>query len=187
MLCLHQFEGGGSNPSMADTPRLNYVSRGTARTVRGAPDALHLPITIDILVRLFQVWKAPPNRYQASLLWAAATLGSFGFLRAGEFMVVPKGDQVPLTPGDVQVDSHINPTLLTVTLQSSKTDPFEADHTLYVGCTHFRICPVQTVLAYTAICPQVPGPLFVHSDGTTLTQTKLVMEVLATLTGDGMD
>ena len=58
---------------MADTPRLNYVSRGTARTVRGAPDALHLPITIDILVRLFHVWKAPPNHYWASLLWAAAT------------------------------------------------------------------------------------------------------------------
>ena len=83
-------------------------------------------------------------------------------------MVVPKGDQVPLTPGDVQVDSHTNLTLLAVTIRSSKTDPFGAGDTLYVGCTHSRICPVRTVLAYMymAICPHVPGPLFVHSHGT---------------------
>ena len=38
-----------------------------------------------------------------------------------------------------------------------------------------------------AIRPQVPGPLFVHSDGAPLTRTELVMEVRAALTGDGMD
>ena len=57
-------------------------------------------------------------------------------------MVVPNSDQVPLTSGDVQVDNDTNPTLLAVTLQSSKTDPFGAGHTLYVGSTHSRICPV---------------------------------------------
>ena len=72
---------------------------------------------------------------------------------------MPNGHQVPLTARDVQVDGRTNPTLLAVTLDSSKTDPLGAGHTLYVGCTHSRICPVRAVLAHMAICPQVPGPL----------------------------
>ena len=186
-LRLHHIAGGGSDPSMAEFPWLHYVLQGTARTARGIPRPLHLPITLDILIRLFQVWNELPNRYKGSTLWTAATLGFFGFLRAGEFTVVPNSDQVPLTPGDVKVDSHTNPTLLAVTLRSSKTDPFGAGHTLYVGCTHSRICPVRAVLAYMAIRPQVPGPLFVYSDGTPLTRARLVTEVRAALTGDGMD
>ena len=186
-LRLHQIAGGGSDPSMANMAWLHYVLQGTARIARGIPRPLRLPITLDILVRLFHVWKALPDRYEASLLWAAATLGFFGFLRAGEFTVVPNSDQVPLTLGDVQVDSHANPTLLAVTLRASKTDPFGAGHTLYVGCTHSRICPVRAVLAYMAIRPRIPGPLFIHSDGTPLTRPKLVTEVRGALTGDGMD
>ena len=186
-LRLHQIAGGGCDPSMADMPRLHDVLRGTARTARGTTHPLRLPITIDTLVRLFHVWKAVPNRYLASLLWAAATLGFFGFLRAGEFTVVPNGDQVPLTPRDVQVDCRTNPTLLAVTLRSSKIDPFGAGHTLYVGCTHSRICPVRAVLAYMAIRPQVPGPLFVPGDGTLLNRGELVSEVRAAVTGDGTD
>ena len=49
-LRLHQIEGGGSDPSMADMPRLHYVLRGAARTARGTPHPLRLPITIDVLI-----------------------------------------------------------------------------------------------------------------------------------------
>ena len=85
----------------------------------GTPHPLRLPITIHVLFRLFYIWEALPNHYRASLLWAAATLGFFGFVWAGEFTVVPKSDQVPLIPGDVLVDSHTNPTPLNcdITLQ----------------------------------------------------------------------
>ena len=172
---------------MADMARLHYVLQGSARTARRISRPLHLPITLDILVRLFHVWKALLDRYKASMLWAAATLGFFGFLRAGEFTVVPDSDQIPLTPGDVQVDSCANPTLLAVTLLTSKTGPFGAGHTLYVGGTHSRLCPVRAVVAHMAICRQIPGPLFIHRDGSPLTRAKLVTEVRVALTRDGMD
>ena len=83
--------------------------------------------------------------------------------------MVSNSDLVPLVPGDVQADSHVNPTFLAVMLRTSKTDPFGAGHTLYLGCTHSGICPVSAVLAYMAIRPQTHGPLFIHSDGTPLT------------------
>ena len=115
-LHLHQVAGGGSDPSMVDMAQLHYVLRGTARSARGISRPLRLPITLDNLVRLFHIWKALPDQYKASLLWAAATLGFFGFLWAGKFTVVPNSDLVPLAPGNVQVDSHVNPTFLAVTL-----------------------------------------------------------------------
>ena len=46
---------------------------------------------------------------------------------------------------------------------------------------------MRAVLAYMAIRPRIPGPLFIHSDGTPLTRPKLVTEVRGALTGDGMD
>ena len=63
MLRLHQIEGGGSDHSMADMPPLHYVLRGAARTARGTPHLLRLPITIDVLVKVFHIWKEMPNRY----------------------------------------------------------------------------------------------------------------------------
>ena len=71
---------GGHAPSMADMARLHYVLRGISRVARRNSHPLRLPITGDILVRLFQVWAALPDQYEASLLWAAAALGFFGFM-----------------------------------------------------------------------------------------------------------
>ena len=77
-LHLHQIAEGGSDPSMEDMAQLHYVLQGTALIARGISRPLCLPITLDILVRLFHVWKDLPDWYKASLLWAAATLGFFG-------------------------------------------------------------------------------------------------------------
>ena len=61
------------------------------------------------------------------MLWAAATLCFFGFLRSGE-VVVPSDrgfdPTVHLTFADVRVDCQVNPQLLEVHLKASKTDPF---------------------------------------------------------------
>ena len=126
---------------MVDMAQLHYVLRGISRSTRGNARPLRLPITTDILVRLFHAWKAFPDQYEANLLWAAATLGFFGFLRAGEFTAVSGSGQVPLTLGYVRVDSHVNLTFLAVTLRASKTDPFGAVHTLYLGRTNSRDLP----------------------------------------------
>ena len=79
-LRFSQITGGGHDPSMADMARLHYVLRGISRVARGNSRPLCLPITGDILIRLFWVWAALLDRYEASLLWAAAALGFFGFM-----------------------------------------------------------------------------------------------------------
>ena len=186
-LRFFQIERGGQDPSMSAMPRLCYVLRGTARQQATCVRPARLPITIDILHQLFAVWSNSPSVHEATMLWAACTLGFFGFLRAGEFTVVPNGNQALLSPADIQVDSHHNPTYLVVQLRGSKTDPFGRGHTLYIGSTRSRICPVTAVLAYLAIRPRPQGPLFLHADGSPLTRSQLIAEVWAALQGSGLD
>ena len=178
---------GGNDPSMDSFPQLHYVLRGFSRVQPKSSRPRRLPITVNILGALFRVWSATPPRYNTTMFWAACTLGFFGFLRSGEFTVVPGGTHLPLSPSDVRVDSHRSPTYLAVTLRASKTDPFGSGCTLYIGRSQSHICPVTAVLAYLSIRPSTPGPLFICEDGTPLTRTCLVMAVRVALTGAGFD
>lgn len=153
--------------------QLLYVLRGMEQA---QPKGLHpwrIPITADILNSLFQVWSASSDHYEATMFWAACTLEFFAFLRSGEFTVSPPSSEPVLTPSDICVDSRTDPSFLTITLRSCKTDPFGAGCTLYVGCTHSTICPVAAVLSYLAARSPSPGPLFIHQDGSTLMHTLL--------------
>ena len=73
------------------------------------------------------------------------------------------------------------------TLRGSKTDPFGVGCTLFIGRTNSSICPVTALLAYLAIRPPSPGPLFVHDNGSPLTRSGLVSAVRAGLSGAGVD
>ena len=65
--------------------------------------------------------------------------------------------------------------------------PFGRGHTLYIGSTRLRICPVTAVLAYLEIRPKSQGPLFLHADGSPLTRSQLIAEVWSALQGSGLD
>ena len=184
---FHQISSGGRDPALSDMARLHYVLRGISRSGRDSTRPLRFPITINILSKLFHRWQSLPDRYEAILLWAAASLGFFGFLRAGEFTSVRGSDYVPLTLADIQVDSRADPSYLTVTLRASKTDPFGAGQTLYLGRTDSKICPVVGMLAYIAIRPAVAGPLLVHRDGSPLTRIDLVKAVRTALVSEGVN
>ena len=100
-------------------------------------------------------------------------MGFFGFMRAGEFTCPSSNhfdSEVMLTPRDVAVDQIQSPSLLAMTLKQSKTDPFRMGVTIFLGRTGNLLCPVVAVLAYLAIRPQSPGPLFIFSDGSYLTR-----------------
>ena len=73
-----------------------------------------------------------------------------------------------LSPADVIVDNREHPTSLTVSLRASKTDVFQAGHSLLVGATENLLCPVAAVLGYLATRPNVSGLLFIHEDGSPL-------------------
>ena len=119
------------------------------------------------------------------MLWAACTLGFFGFMRSGEFTATGH-THCPLRASDIRVDSRTYPSLITVHLRQSKTDPFGAGVTIYLGRSGDRICPVTAMLAYLALRPRGNGPLFVHQDGSPLTRTLLVASVREALAGFGL-
>ena len=124
------------------------------------------------------------------MLWAACCVGFFGFLRAGEFTVSSNREFDPssaLTLEDVAVDQHANPSMIQINLKQSKTDPFRHGVDIFLGRTNMDLCPVAALLAYIAVRPPVPGPLFVYPDGSFLTTDKLVASVRQALQGAGMD
>ena len=113
------------------------------------------------------------------MLWAAVCVGFFGFLLAGEFTVRTSSDfdpSVSLTSSDIALDRHwhADPTMVRLTLKQSKTDPFRHGVDIFLGRTNTDLCPVSALLAFMAVRPKCPGPLFVYSDGTFLTRDKLV-------------
>jgi len=81
------------------------------------------------------------------MVWAAATMAFFGFLRVGE-MTVPRGQfekSYHLGQGDVQVSSHENPEHLVVRIKASKTGPFRQVISVYLGRTYIELFPVVVV------------------------------------------
>ena len=92
------------------------------------------------------------------MLWAACCVGFVGFLRAGEFTSQPGQDFEPsssLTPEDIAVDDHSNPSMVCIHLKCSKTDPFRHGVDIFLGRTDQDLCPVAVLLAYMAVRPAV--------------------------------
>jgi len=121
-----QISLGLGDPQMGDMPRLEYVIKGIKRST-AHPTRKRLPITPDILLKLKQVWQPSPDSHDTSMLWVAACMYFFGFLRVGEVVApgISKFDSsTNLCAGDVRVDNCANPQYLEVHIKASKTDPF---------------------------------------------------------------
>ena len=192
---LHlQIEEGLPDPKLGagDFPKLEFVLKGIKRDSGGAATQRHrLPITPAVLHRLRTVWDARLDRDKdMHMLWAASCMAFFGFLRSAEF-TVPRDDgfdpQVHLALGDVAFDNLEDPSMVAVTVKASKTDPFRAGVTLYLGRTGGLICPVAAMLAYLAVRPNHGGPLFVFKDGVPLTRSRFVDRVQEGLSAAGLD
>jgi hypothetical protein len=162
-----QISTGLPDPALSSLPRLTYVMRGVRRLAPSSRDH-QLPITPEILRSIASTWSCYPASFHTTMLWAAFYLGFFGFMRAGEF-TCPSLRQFDLSsmlsPGDVFVDSRTDSHSLTVVLKRSKCDPFGVGFWIHLGRTHQALCPVAAVLAYLAIRPATPGPLFIFRDG----------------------
>lgn len=166
-------------------PRLHYVLRGVKRSPsQPLSSTRRLPITINILQDLLRVWASDPDPFRARLLWAASCLGFFGFMRSGE--LTNDGKEPPaIRVGDVAVDSHTTPSILSVFLRRAKTDPFGKGVHIYLGRTGALICPISAILNYLVVRPAGDGPLFVWQDGRPLSRDRLVRELRATLSRTG--
>ena len=78
-----QISAGLGDPNIGDMPCLDYVVKGLKRLATN-PQRPRLPITPEILKRLRTVWETLPSQHDAAMLWAAATMCFFDFLRVGE-------------------------------------------------------------------------------------------------------
>ena len=180
---------GMGDPHMSEMPQLEYVVKGFRRSVAQGVGRPRLPITPCILRRLREVWLLEPDRLSAVMLWAAACLCFFGFLRSGE-VVVPSDSGfdpgVHLCFGDVSVDSRLAPSCIQVVLKVSKTDPFRKGVALVIGKGSRDLCPVAAVLDYMVRRGSGAGPLFQFSDGRFLTRARFVTAVRSALSQAGL-
>ena len=132
-------------------PRLEQVLRGIKLTQAkgGMEKKVRLPISIEVLDKMRGVWLTKGTQ-DAKMLWAAAALCFFGFLRSGELTVPSEGGYIEgahLSFQDISVDSLTNPQVLQVHLKASKTDPFRIGVDVFVGRTNCKLRPVAAVLS----------------------------------------
>ena len=124
------------------------------------------------------------------MLWAAACVGFFGFLRAGEFTVQSVGSydpEVHLNLTDLAVDSHSQPSMVCIRIKQSKTDPFRQGVDVFLGSTGGVTCPVRAIIKYIGNRNPRPGPLFIRTEGTPLTRGYLVASVQQALSQTGLN
>ena len=82
---------------------------------------------------------------------------------------------------DVVVDDHKHPTMVQLSLKSSKTDPFWRGVQIVIRSTQDELCPVAALLAYLAVRGGSPGPLFRFMNGLPLTRPEFVSRVKGAL------
>ena len=173
-------------------PVLEHVLRGVKKehAKKAKPTLIRLPITSTILLKIRAVWEKDAKDFDKIMLWAACCTCYFGFLRSGE-VCVPSAKEYDssahLSIGDITVDSHEKPSVLSINIKASKTDPYRQGVTIYLGASDQLLCPVKALLAYITARGQMPGPLFHFKDGQPLTREKLVTNLRAALSEAGMD
>ena len=184
-----QISLGLGDPKIGDMPCLDYVVKGLKR-LTATPQRPRLPITPQILDQLREAWESQLHLRDASMLWAAATMCFFGFLRVGEVVAPSDGDYDPsyhLSYADVRADARKSPQYLQVHIKASKTDPFRKGVSIFLGRAGGQLCPVAATLDYMVRRGNGSGPFFQFGDGRALTRERFVSAVRTALTAAGID
>ena len=164
---------GQPPPTQGSWPWLHYVTRGIRRSHAGVPKRIRLPISKEIMLKLREVWSSLTDTFTARMLWAAACLGFFGFMRCGEFC--HSASESSLMLSDIAVDSHVNPTVVRVLLRKAKNDPFGKGVNIFLGRVEgSSLCPVAAVLQFLALRS---SSLFIHENGSPLSRSTFVGKV----------
>ena len=121
-------------------------------------------------------------------LWAAITLGFYGFLRGGEVTTTHSHTYNPthhLLRRDIQVSAdHSHYTVL---IKASKTDPYKCSTQVTVAATHTNTCPVQAMQSFLKRSNHRSSlPLFTLSSGRYLTLPMLTTAIRTLLQAAGL-
>ena len=180
---------GLGDPKICDMPQVEYVIRGIKKCT-GQLTRTRFPITLGLMRSLRKHWIANNIERDFVMLWAAACMCFFGFMRTGE-TVVPSHSgidhSVHLAFGDVRVDSRSTPTYLVVNFKASKTDPFRQGIQIYLGRMDSELCPMSAILNYMVKRGAAGGAFFSFSDGKLLTRDWFVKAVRLALEASGIN
>ena len=105
---------GLGDPQMAHWSQLHYVVRGCKKRTAGKRRNT-FPTTPQLLRHLKTAWEAHQDANNVKMLWAAACMCFFGFLRVGEAVVPSEASYDPkvhLNKSDVGMDSRTKPSYL---------------------------------------------------------------------------
>lgn len=187
-----QLAKGMGDPGIGKMARLEQVLKGikSDQAKKGENQSPRLPITPELLSAIKGVWEREAVTRDRAMLWAAASLCFFGFLRSGEVCIPSEkafDEGAHLTRRDVQVDDLSNPQSIQIRIKASKTDPFRQGVLVYVGRTNKPLCPVSAILSYLVMRGNEPGPLFSFKDGRPLSRPCFVMEIRRALAAAGVD
>ena len=173
-------------------PVLEHVLRGIKKehAKKAKPTLTRLPITPNILLKIRKIWEEDASNFDHIMLWAACCTCYFGYLRSGEICVPSPKEYDPsahLSINDIAVDCHDKPSMVSLKIKASKTDPFRQGVTIFLGATGSTLCPVNALLAYVDVRGQAPGPLFRFKDQQPLTRERLVSCLRTAISKAGFD
>ena len=86
-----------------------------------------------------------------TMLWGAACICFFSFMRAGELVAPSDSSFDPsyhLAFADVLLNSQDSPSYIVVRINASKMDPFRWGAQLYLGRTGNKLCLVAAIFTY---------------------------------------
>jgi hypothetical protein len=131
---------------------------------------------------------ATVNRHNQTMLWAALTLTSYGFLQGSEVT----------SPTTKSFDKYFHfcrrdvaikrdKTRVSLTIKAAKTDPFRRSTTIPVAATGTSTCPVRAMCKYFSATyhHRRSQPLFIDHSGHFLTRQKLTSVLRSLLEAAG--
>ena len=172
------------------TPHLKLILRGIARVgTKARAPLVRLPITSSLMMKIKSSLSTSPKDYDNIMLWAACSMGFFGFLRCGEFLLPDSTIYDPtlhLSLADIRLFQASPQWRFDVLIKGSKTDQLRTGTLIVLGATGAELCPVAALLDYLIIRGSTPGPLFHHPDGQPLRRQWFVTKVQQALSAAGV-
>ncbi|OCT60818.1 hypothetical protein XELAEV_18046840mg [Xenopus laevis] len=148
---------------------VKQILRGVGRITQAVD--IRRPITLSLLKDLVLVLPQCFSQFETILFTWLFSMSFFGALRVSESVSHSKR-----SPGGIgSEDIHLVEGKLKIILKKSKTDKVGRGTTLWLGnSTEQSICPVSAFSHYQQVRPCLPGPFFIHSDGSFMTRFQFV-------------
>lgn len=183
-------QAGFADP-VKDNIIIYQLLRGIKRTIGIQSKQIRLPITATIIRTISSRIVRQEQSYEDKLLFAAASTGTFGLLRAGEFVQTDNNQTELLTLAQLSLFNSLHTPInihtalgielatanyYVIHLIQSKSDPFRFGADIVIG----NKIAVQAMIDYLVLHPKrlIPtATLFINYNGSNLTRTQLMTNI----------